>query len=125
MFVRVNNELAESFSLGLTYEAPGIRRAPILRVNGDHGSHTNPDKTRIVCGPHIHYPVESVLDLPADGDRHDEYAVQLPDDVRTPMLAWPVFRAKANIEEDARLHLYLQRVRGSVGGGQMDLFDEE
>ncbi len=123
-FARVSLDLAESYTLGLRYEAPGFRSVPILRVNGDHGAHSNPDKTRFTGGPHVHMAEFGYLCLPADGERRDQYAVQIDENILTPLAAWPLFRFYSNIEDSAQVRECLTRLRAIPGNGQMELFGE-
>lgn len=52
VFVRILDQLPESFSLGLAVIWKE-GRATLYRWNGDHGFHRNPDGTMLE-GPHIH-----------------------------------------------------------------------
>jgi len=54
VYVRVLRALNENFSVGLRFAAPGAGETVLLRVNGDHGAHRNPDGAMIAEGPHVH-----------------------------------------------------------------------
>lgn len=57
-FIRVHKSLYENYSIGLL-----LRSHVLVRVNGVHGTHINPDKTR-VTGPHLHLDPPAKLDRP-------------------------------------------------------------
>jgi len=124
--VRVNAHVAESFSLILSYSAPGIRRVPIVRVNGDHGwVHPNDDGSVMEGGPHVHGPLPAELDLVADGIQRDGYAVAIQDTVLTPLQAWSHFCAATNVADDPEIRRGLAQIRGISKAEQPSLFDEE
>lgn len=119
VYVRTNIALIESFSIGLRLELPGQKAAVLVRVNGDHGPHRNPDKTR-VSGPHIHGPTaaEAASDVipgfdPVFARSLDPAAAgRLPD-------AWAIFCQEAGIAYDAGAHAIVGRMHAT--GSQMDL----
>ena len=90
VYVRVNVHLAESFSIGLRYHAVGKEASQLLRLNGDHGGHQNPDGSRLEEGPHLHAPTP------------DE-ASQEPAQHFEPRMATPVVAAQAISLPDAWL----------------------
>jgi len=52
-YIRVCNDFQEDFSIGLIYQPNDAEKLTLVRYNGLHGEHTNPDKTKInTC--HIH-----------------------------------------------------------------------
>jgi len=123
LIVRGSGELFESFSLVLLYQRAGLRGTPLLRVNGDHGYHTNPDGTRIECVPHMHmHTYGELLSAPADG--HPEHAIPLPATINTPAQAWPIFREASHINDDPRMAKHLARVCGSYAV-QLSLYEED
>lgn len=65
IFVRVLRDLNESFSIGLTYRtSPAATDTVLLRLNGDHGTHVNPDRSVVAPGPHVHYFREPLWSAP-------------------------------------------------------------
>lgn len=56
VFIRVNAALIESFSIGLRWVGEEVGGLVLLRLNGDHGGHANPDGSRFEEGAHLHAP---------------------------------------------------------------------
>lgn len=50
---RIHIELAENFTWGLRYVTSQGRHIVLVRYNGDHGRHKNPDE-KFLYGAHIH-----------------------------------------------------------------------
>ena len=79
-FLRINARLPELCSAGLCYAATAGGKVTLLRVNGEHGAHSNPDGSRVV-GAHIHGPTPAQLYVEppafANGPRH-AYEVGAP-----------------------------------------------
>jgi hypothetical protein len=65
-YVRISVDLPESFSIGLRYQPDSGAPSVLVRVNGDHGPHKNPDGTRFSEGSHIHFPLLEELYLTAE-----------------------------------------------------------
>lgn len=95
--LRVNVALPESFSFFLRYDAPDSAPAVLLRVNGDHGLHKNPDGSTC-AGPHVHTPTQSQLSAaPTPLASGPKYAAALPAPCQTMSAAWEEMRARACI----------------------------
>lgn len=123
LVIRGSGAFFESFSLILLYSRPGIRPAVLLRLNGDHGYHNNPDGSHIDGVPHLHMFPYGVL-FEAVSDKQPDHAIELPAELSTPARAWPIFREVAHINDDPRMAKHLARVCGT-GGLQLALFEEE
>lgn len=54
VFVRVNIELIENFSIGLVYHRDKESNIILIRYNGDHGPHKNVLTQEMIEGFHIH-----------------------------------------------------------------------
>jgi hypothetical protein len=94
--IRLNEALTESFSIVLRYEYEHSPVIAVLRVNGDHGQHRNPDGI-LVSGPHVHRPLEAELDtapMPAFEPRFAEPVA--PHHAQSPY-AWALFLERAAI----------------------------
>jgi hypothetical protein len=113
VYVRRDTDLAEDFSIGLRYEQPGIRPIVVLRFNGDHGGHRNPDGTRIDEGPHVHAPTLEEFRLAVDEAEFQphgrRYAMASPRRLAHFPAAWDAFCRAAAIAEDAEVAAYFQR----------------
>lgn len=121
-FVRANSMLSESFTIGLRYHAANLAPSILLRVNGDHGRHPNPDGTEVTSGPHLHTPSYGHLHLPPDPTQREEWAVPLDPSCTHLPAAWRIFCETANVTPDHRIAKLLAAVHAS--GAQLDLFEE-
>jgi len=77
----------------------GRRRgdAILIRVNGDHGRHRNPDGGLILSGPHVHGFRGPTLELPPRNRAEPRWAWPIaPDHLALPM-AWRTFCDLANV----------------------------
>jgi hypothetical protein len=96
--VRTNATLAESFSLVLCYQPPKGRTTVLLRVNGPHGRHRNPDGSILDGGPHAHLPTPNELDeLPPEWPEGPPTAAALPEATQNMSHAWPHFAERCTI----------------------------
>lgn len=89
----------EFFSFGLLYR-PSQRAkkwSTLLRLNGDHGPHRNPDGTRFDRGPHRHVWPEALLDLPPVPGDDPPHGIVLDDTHLGVDVAWHAFAAAAGI----------------------------
>lgn len=107
--IRMTVALIESFSIVLRYERDHFPCVAILRVNGDHGQHRNPDGT-IVTGPHVHAPVPSEMNSIPTKDFEPRFAeavaaryVQLP-------FAWALFRERVALEPHEQMADRIRRM---------------
>jgi hypothetical protein len=91
VFVRVLFALNENFSVGLRFAAPGAGDTVLLRVNGDHGSHRNPDGGVIGEGPHVHSFQSPVRDQAPGPGTEARWAWPLPPDHLALPTAWRTF----------------------------------
>lgn len=100
VFLRINDRLMESFTLGLRYQEPKMEPAVLIRVNGGHGMHGNPDGTVIEDGPHLHAPTdEELLEFPpvsawAGGPK---MAIALEPKYRNLEFAWQLLSLRCSI----------------------------
>jgi hypothetical protein len=112
-FLRVNSKLPEQFSIGLVYEEPGIVPVVLVRVNGDHGRHPNPDGTVIEEGPHIHAPndAERLLPPPARAwSNGPAMATALGPDHNHLAIAWKRFAQEVTISENSDISGFMSGV---------------
>lgn len=95
--VRMNRRLSECFSLVLLYRDAEGAIVTLLRVNGSHGGHTNPDGIRI-DGPHVHALGPDDINAGARPDARAKWA--FPVDVIHNRIdfAWVLFRQLASIQ---------------------------
>lgn len=93
--LRVNERLVERFSCILTFEARGLPTLALVRVNGDHGTHRNPDGS-LITGPHIHLPA----DLSASPEASCELELAEPIDRRYAVMtfAWDFFCQRISVQ---------------------------
>lgn len=62
VFIRINEDFHENFSIGLRHLPVGEESAILLRCNGDHGVHQNQVvNADQIDGVHIHYTTEAAL----------------------------------------------------------------
>ena len=120
-FIRINCALAEDFSVGLRYHPEVGSPCVLLRVNGDHGMHGNPDGT-VLSGPHVHAPTPAELGLLVtpglwpEGPRH---ATTWAPQTLTILAAWNELAGRGTI---AATPDGLQRIaRLSAASGQAEL----
>jgi len=122
LYVRVNTILPESFSIGLRLEPQGKKPSLLVRLNGWHGPHPNPDGT-IIPGhtAHIHLPTAKELAGDYTGKVELRTAVELqplvglvlpsPPDV---VSVWPFFQQYLNIAPDPRVTTLLSELCDST-----------
>lgn len=113
VFLRVNLTLPEQFSIGLVYEEPGRSAVVLVRLNGDHGFHPNPNGTSIQDGPHLHSPTaaERLLEPPdrewANGPAH---ATQLSPDHNHLAVAWKKFSQEVTLAASEHVSAHMSKV---------------
>jgi len=101
-FVRVKRVLKENFSIGLRYLDDDGGDAILIRVNGDHGGHRNPDGGVILSGPHVHGFRGPTLELPPRNRAEPRWAWPIaPDHLALPM-AWRTFCDLANVRSERK-----------------------
>jgi hypothetical protein len=122
--IRINVDLPESFSLLLRYQPHEGPAAILLRVNGDHGPHKNPDGRRFLEGSHVHAPLEADLDLPlsvagawAEGP---PFATPLEPQIVRLTEGWRVLSERATILQTAENRRIIEKI--AAGDAQMGLF---
>lgn len=102
VFVRVSLEVPTNFSVGIRYRAPGVSMFPIMRVNGDHGGHTNRDDgSGFENGAHLHIPRERYMDTEVSRRSEAVHATPIRDMPLTVVAAWRILSEEANIEESS------------------------
>jgi len=74
VYTRQSTEFKEDFSIGLVYLPQDSERIRILRYNGLHGEHTNPDNTKIINKCHFHIATENCIKLGIKPDKQAEIA---------------------------------------------------
>lgn len=109
VFVRVLRALSESFSIGLRYEAqPGD--TVLLRVNGDHGRHRNPDGGFLIEGPHVHSFVPPSRDAPPRPAAEARWAWPLPTENLALPRAWSTFQRAVALTSTAEVDRKIARL---------------
>ncbi|MGH7271775.1 MAG: DUF6978 family protein [Polyangiaceae bacterium] len=103
VFVRVLHALGENFSMGLRFAAPGAVDTVLLRVNGDHGGHRNPDGGWIEEGPHVHSFRSPARDQPPRPDSQPRWAWPLPPDHLALPTAWSTFCRLTALASDTKV----------------------
>jgi hypothetical protein len=112
-WIRTNVDLPEEFSIGLRYQPLMGPSSVLLRVNGDHGRHRNPDKSMFEEGPHVHAPTEAELDGHVEPGMWQEgppFATVLPRLVLPLGEGWRIFAERANIVQTEELHRAVARL---------------
>ncbi len=102
VYVRTNVDLPESFSVGLRYHPPQGAPSVLLRVNGDHGGHRNPDGTRFSSGAHVHAPTTAELAAPYQPGMWSDgppFATLLPTHSLPLLVAWHELITRTNISD--------------------------
>ncbi|NNB89914.1 hypothetical protein HI292_30700 [Corallococcus exiguus] len=122
LYARINTLLPESFSLGLRLEGKGVRTSLLVRLNGWHGPHPNPDKSVIPRNtPHIHIPTKQEL----AGDYAGKVALKAAVELQPMMNAalpnppaitdvWPFFAEYLKIQSDGRVDDLLAHLSGAT-----------
>jgi hypothetical protein len=103
VFVRVLRALSENFSIGLRYEEAGLCNTVLLRVNGDHGSHRNPDGSYFPEGPHVHTFRNPARELPPRSGAEAKWAWPLPPEHVSLIRAWKTFSSLVFLSEDTKV----------------------
>jgi hypothetical protein len=120
VFVRVLRALNENFSIGLRYELGGFGSVVLLRVNGDHGGHKNPDGGVISEGPHVHTFRSPQRDRPPRAGAEARWAWPLPADHLALPTAWRTFCGLVALVSNAKVDkkiaaLYTSTAQLSLG----------
>ena len=113
VYVRVLRALNENFSVGLRFCQPGAGDTVLLRVNGDHGRHRNPDGGMIAEGPHVHsfrFPLRDQAPRPGSEAR---WAWPLPADHLALPRAWRTFCALVTLTSDAKVDRRIAKLYAS------------
>ena len=103
VFVRVLRALNENFSIGLRYEEAGFGNVVLLRVNGDHGRHRNPDGGIISEGPHIHTFRSPAKDAAPRSGAEAKWAWPLPSEHLALPTAWKTFCGLVSLESTTKV----------------------
>ena len=117
VIVRVNQVLHESFTVGLRYQERGSQALMLLRVNGDHGGHGNPDGSRIESGPHLHAPTAAERLLPPpvrDWSTGPPTALPLAVEHNNLLVAWNRLIAEGNIRPSEAISKFMSGVQGRL-----------
>ena len=109
VFVRVLRALNENFSIGLRYELPGFGAVVLLRVNGDHGGHKNPDGGFILDGPHVHSFRTPLRDAPPRAGAEARWAWPLPAEHLALPTAWRTFCSLISLTSSSKVD---KKIRG-------------
>jgi hypothetical protein len=123
VYVRVNVRLPESFSIGLRYRAERGPLNVILRINGDHGSHTNPDGF-IMDGAHVHMPngVQLQAWLPASPwSQGPPFAAPLGVGFLTLVDAWEILATSTSIENTDDVRSTVVKVQNKIASAQLEI----
>lgn len=117
VFIRVNAALIESFSIGLRWVGEDVGGLILLRLNGDHGGHANPDGSRFEEGAHLHAPAAEERQLEACAGFEPRFATLVPE---CSMLsaAWERFCEYAGVTSHPRLDALVRQIQAS--GAQLD-----
>jgi hypothetical protein len=114
VYVRVLRALSENFSVGLRFSAPGTGETVLLRVNGDHGAHRNPDGGMIAEGPHVHSFRSPQRDQAPRPGADARWAWPLaPDHLALPT-AWHTFCVLVALTTDAKVDRKIARLYASL-----------
>jgi hypothetical protein len=103
VYVRVLRALNENFSVGLRLVQTGVGDTVLLRVNGDHGGHRNPDGGAIAQGPHVHTFRAPLRDQPPRPGADARWAWPLPADHLALPTAWRTFCALVALTSCAKV----------------------
>ncbi len=117
--LRVNERLVERFSCILAFEDKGLPTLALLRVNGDHGQHRNPDGS-LLTGPHIHLP--SDLDAAPDVDSAPDYARVIDQRNAVMTFAWDFFCHTINIQIPNNVAKAVGKLHTALSQGSLDEF---
>jgi hypothetical protein len=124
VFVRASRAVPENFSVGIRYEAAGVRPIPFIRVNGDHGPHTNEDGTTIPGGPHLHLTRDRYMDVEFSDRAIAKQGAPLPDMRLTLPAAWAELCMRANIERSEEVEQELLALHATLGQLMLGLDDD-
>jgi len=101
-FIRVKRAMKEHFSIGLRYLDDEGAHVVLLRVNGDHGRHRNPDGGLILSGPHVHGFRGPLRELPPQDRVEARWAWPLPADHLALPVAWRTFCSLVHLESERK-----------------------
>lgn len=126
VFVRILRDLAEHFSMGLAYRtAPGAQETVLIRLNGDHGHHKNPDGGQIESGPHLHFFIPPLLlEPPPPGAKH-KWAWPLPPEFVSAQLAWPKFCEHASVVSTSKVDRSIRKLYRAAAQTTIPLGDDD
>lgn len=116
--VRVNERICESYSMILRYQPPGSPTTILLRVNGDHGEHKNPDGS-LVYGPHLHQPADDWMDAEFSADVVVSNATPLPGQCRQLTFGWQRFLELTHTEGSPAASKILGKLLGELTQGTL------
>jgi hypothetical protein len=117
--LRVNERMVERFSCILTYEDRGLPTLALLRVNGDHGIHRNPDGT-VITGPHIHFPANLSASPEVDSEPEAADVIDQRNAVMT--FAWDYFCQQVNVHMPNNVAKAVGRLHTALSQGSLDEF---
>jgi len=123
VYFRVNVMLPEDFSVGMRHKPPSSPANVLIRVNGDHGHHKNPDGYKFSFGAHVHMPTQGQLDglvLTANWPEGPPYAAPLPDATISLRQAWQLLVSATNIQTTQQVENMVLRAQHALGSGQLD-----
>jgi len=111
-YTRQSVTLSDEFSIGLIYYPKNHDSITILRYNGIHGEHINPDKTRFTKKCHIHVATQECI----NNYRRPEKFASLTDKYLTFEEAFKCFWEDINIKDSIKKYFSMYQ------DIQMDLF---
>lgn len=121
-FVRVRRALKENFSIGLRYLDGDGGDIVLLRVNGDHGKHRNPDGGILAFGAHVHGFRGPIRELPPRNRGEAKWAWPIsPDHLALPV-AWRTFCVLAQIESAQKVEREVAKLYTSLSQLSFEAF---
>lgn len=110
---RVNENLSEIYSFVLGYALKGRKPVVLVRMNGKHGLHRNPDGKILPSKPHIHFPSDEELQLPVaaiDWINGPPWAIELDDRHLALSVGWATFTQYARLPHCTESQRWVSRL---------------
>lgn len=120
IYLRLNTRLIELYSVGLWFQCSAKKSTVVLRVNGAHSAHRNPDGTALMC-PHLHIPTEDEMPMAPHSAYDLKNAVSLGGECRFIYGGWDFFCQRVNVETNTAIAAVVSKMH--TVAAQESLFD--
>lgn len=119
VYVRLLQQLVENYSCILTYQPPFDEPIRVLRVNGPHGGHRNPDG-RVLFVPHLHRARPAREHVAPTPRLKIDHALDLEPRYRSLVFGWDLFCRTIKLAPHKRLAEVIGEMYSEVAQGTFD-----